>query len=78
MTTGRYRHDEFLSKPTIITEPGKYLTRAGQTVFIDRIMPYGPYAALGRYLPNNISETWDISGRTEPYNESPNDIVSKA
>lgn len=63
--------------PTIINSPGKYQTRCGETVTINRISKSrlgGPEWAHGHY-ENGTPESWDISGRLLPFSLSANDVV---
>jgi len=60
-------------RPQVITEPGVYNTRGGETVAVEQI---GKYWATGHY-GNGIRETWDFGGRLLPHSESPHDIVAK-
>lgn len=64
--------------PTIIDEPGRYLTRNGEIVVIAKIdRSYGAsYAAHGSY-PNKVEDRWDVSGRLYPSMLSNNDIIQK-
>jgi len=64
------RHASHIVLPTIITGPGEYRTRCGETVTIDTVGRF----ATGRYS-DGVPETWDVSGRLLPFNESKNDIV---
>lgn len=64
--------------PKIITAPGKYLTRCGETVMIDAASPK-PYFNCsfdchGRYS-DGIIEHWHSTGRIYATSETKNDIV---
>jgi hypothetical protein len=65
----------FFSLPIIIKAPGRYKTRGGEIVTVDRIVR-GSYGAHGHY-ENGTPERWDVNGRTLPFSESNNDIVGK-
>ena len=62
--------------PTIISEPGNYLTRCGEIVNIESIIPNTAYGACGKY-PNQVEDRWDVCGRLYPSILSNNDIVKK-
>lgn len=70
-----------VSLKQIIDSPGKYKTRSGETVTINRIDKRrdksGMHSAYGQY-ENGTKETWDVSGRLLPSKTSNNDIVKKA
>jgi len=63
-----------LLNPKIVTGPGRYVTRGGDTVTVDRV---DTWLAFGSY-ENGPSERWLVCGRTLPCYESPNDIVGVA
>jgi hypothetical protein len=63
-----------LLNPTIVSQPGRYVTRGGETVTVERI---DRSRAFGQY-PNGTREWWTLSGRTLPFTESPNDLVGAA
>ncbi len=77
---------ELVSLPTVITAPGRYRTRAGEIVTIDRVgrpehlsfADVDPRAGLadGHY-PNGVTEVWDVSGRLLPFSQSDNDIIHR-
>lgn len=65
--------------PDIITGPGKYVTRRGETVTItdhstrgDRFGSYGTYDDCG------TQDRWHRSGRTSAAQETKNDIIARA
>ncbi len=60
--------------PQIVKGPGKYKTRSGEVVTIDRLGGYNNYQATGLYS-NGVPECWFVSGRVLPHYLSPNDIV---
>jgi hypothetical protein len=63
-----------LLNPTLVTGPGRYLTRGGAVVTVDSVEGF---KAFGLY-ENGPSEWWTVCGRTLPSYESPNDIVGRA
>lgn len=65
-------NSSFITLPNIVTGPGQYITRSGETVTIVGIERR--YWAKGHYS-NGVVERWDISGRVLPFSESSNDIV---
>lgn len=66
-----------LGLPHIITEPGRYTTRAGEVVTIQRIEKRGArVTCFGKYA-NGIDERWDASGRCWHNQECQNDIVGR-
>ena len=67
-------------RPTVITGPGRYKTRCGETVtvdFVDSSCPPPVFAAEGSY-DGGPDECWHRSGRVLPFSESKNDIVGPA
>lgn len=72
MPTGR-SHKMMIS-PVIITEPGQYVTRCGETVTITVLSRKD---AWGHYS-NGVEERWDVSGILLHFSESANDIMAKA
>lgn len=78
------RHANHVVLPTIITGPGPYVTRCGETVTVSHVdrhprssLDRGPYAAHGSYH-GQVAESWDVSGRLYPNVMSGNDIVRLA
>ena len=63
-----------MTLPRVVTGPGKYVTRGGAVVNIDRLGGYNNFKAYGSY-PNGTAEMWYVSGRVLPYSLSENDIV---
>ncbi len=59
---------------TIVTRPGRYTTRSGETVTIERLGGYGGNWAYGQY-DDGTAEVWFVSGRLLPTYQSLNDIV---
>lgn len=66
--------------PTVITEPGKYVTRCGETVTIERSSAKHDFGNRGFYgsTDERITEGWHRSGRVSASRESNNDVVSRA
>jgi hypothetical protein len=62
---------------TVITRPGRYTTRSGEVVTIERLGGYGGYWAYGQYADGTV-ESWFVSGRLLPLYQSLNDIVGSA
>lgn len=62
--------------PTIITEPGKYLTRRDEEVTISKVSTRHDYGCTGKYSCGTLDD-WHKSGRLFTGTESINDIVSK-
>jgi hypothetical protein len=62
---------------TVVTGPGRYVTRSGETVTVERLGGYGGLWAYGRY-DNGVRESWFVSGRIFTVMLSPNDIVRSA
>jgi hypothetical protein len=60
--------------PAIITGPGRYRTRCGETVTIEVASQRHAFACRGRY-PNAIEERWHRSGRLYATRPCANDIV---
>ena len=68
----------FFLLPTIITGPGRYITRCGEVVTIDFVVPMKCfYSAHGNYA-NGVKERWDRTGRLLPSTLSDNDVVGVA
>lgn len=65
--------------PTIITEPGEYVTRCDEVVTvtdIEKLYGHVPQRGYGHYHNDaQTLESWDISGRLLPHSLSDNDIV---
>lgn len=66
----------FITLPTIITEPGRYLTRSGEKVNIFQANTKHVFGCIGKY-PEGIEDRWHKSGRLYAHTLSPNDIISK-
>lgn len=64
----------FVNLPVIIREPGKYVTRNGQTVIIEEVSSRHDFGCRGSY-DGIIPEQWHKSGRLYKGVLSNNDIV---
>lgn len=65
--------------PVIITEPGDYITRDGDTVTVTHVSTAHSFHCVGRYgAGRGPTECWHKSGRLYAHNETQNDIVRKA
>lgn len=66
--------------PIVITEPGKYTTRSGETVLIERTSGKHDFGNCGIYTDTDerITESWHRSGRVSATRESNNDVVARA
>jgi hypothetical protein len=62
--------------PVVITKPGQYLTRCGETVTVETVSTKHDYGCRGFYNKEGIKEGWHKSGRIYPGQECNNDIVS--
>jgi hypothetical protein len=60
--------------PAIVTEPGSYLTRCGETVTVTAVSIRHDHGCKGTYS-NGVSEGWHKSGRIFAGQETANDIV---
>ena len=67
----------FITMPRIITGPGQYITRGGETITIDSMLDCRFYGAVGRYSCGT-NEKWGISGRIFAGMTSNNDVVRPA
>jgi len=65
-----------VSLPTIITEPGAYLTRGGERVKVKTVSTKHDFGCIGSYS-DGVSEGWHKSGRLFAGVYSDNDIVKK-
>jgi hypothetical protein len=71
---------QHLLLPVVVHGPGKYLTRGGETVTVEKIANVWGYnnRADGKYS-NGVAESWSVrGGRVLPYSLSQNDIIGKA
>lgn len=66
-----------ITKPTVITKPGQYMTRGGAVVTVEVVSRRPDFGCTGHY-ENGIHEGWHKSGRLYAGMESSNDIVSPA
>jgi hypothetical protein len=64
--------------PTIITKPGKYRTRNGETVTIESVSSQHDYNCVGAYDRHGIREGWHKSGRIMATSKTLNDIIGEA
>lgn len=64
----------FLGMPELITGPGKYVTRCGDIVSIQKVSAKQNFGCHGHY-PHGIAESWHKSGRLYANRECDNDIV---
>lgn len=62
--------------PTIVTRPGRYRTRGGAVVTVNKIDDAAAYSARGHH-PNGVREAWHRSGRLLPNIPSPHDIIER-
>ena len=67
----------FVAKPVIITAPGRYLTRSGQTIEVTKSSDWHDFGCKGQY-PCGMNDRWHKSGRLYAAMDSHNDIVSRA
>lgn len=63
--------------PTVITEPGEYVTRCGELITIHKASSRHCFGCHGVYQ-NGIVESWHHSGRILADRETANDIVRSA
>jgi hypothetical protein len=61
--------------PDLITEPGDYLTRAGDIVTIAAVSRRHDYGCAGQYV-TGVPDRWHKSGRLYAHTVSQNDIVA--
>ncbi len=66
-----------ISLPKVVTGPGVYRTRSGETVTVDGFSGHAGYIADGSYA-GGPAESWYVSGRVLSHSLSKNDIVEKA
>lgn len=65
---------QYHAHPKLVTRPGRYTTRKGETVTVERFGGRGGNWAYGHYA-DGTAEAWFVSGRLLPTYESVNDIV---
>lgn len=63
-----------ITLPRVVTGPGRYCTRSGETVEVVRLEGHNGSFAVGAYS-NGVPESWYPSGRVLPHYLSSNDIV---
>ena len=63
--------------PTVILEPGTYVTRRGDFVSVSAVSSRHDFGCTGQYH-DGANEAWHRSGRIFASRESANDIVSAA
>jgi hypothetical protein len=66
-----------VTKPDVITSPGQYITRGGETVTVTAASWRHDFGCVGTYA-DGTAERWHKSGRTSASRESRNDIVKAA
>lgn len=66
--------------PIVVTEPGKYITRCGDTVLIEQTSGRHDFGNRGFYdaTGERITDSWHRSGRVNASRESNNDLVARA
>lgn len=64
---------------TVITAPGSYRTRSGETVTIERTSTKHDFGNRGFYGAREagVTESWHRSGRVSASRESNNDVVAR-
>jgi len=67
----------FVTMPTIITAPGKYVTRCGEVVTVEVAKQKHIFGCSGTYSTGQREE-WHMTGRLMFDRETPNDIVGVA
>jgi hypothetical protein len=67
----------FVTLPVVITTPGNYVTRGGETVTIDMVSTRHDHGCRGNYSTGE-REGWHKSGRIYAGIETANDIVKAA
>lgn len=60
--------------PAVISGPGAYVTRSGETVFVTQASRHNDFGCTGHYASGQ-SDHWHRSGRLFAGCESDNDIV---
>lgn len=63
-------------RPTVISGPGKYVTRCGEIVEIVQSSHRHDYGCAGTYS-NRTTERWHKSGRLFASRETANDVVAR-
>jgi len=67
----------FLSLPTVVTSPGQYITRCGETVTVETVSRRPNFGCRGQYT-NGVREGWHHTGRLYFGMLSANDIIRRA
>lgn len=73
----RHYFGPLVTMPTIITEPGQYLTRSGELVEITKVSAFHEFACAGTYAEAARRDDWHKSGRLYATLECANDIVGR-
>lgn len=63
-----------VTRPTVIRQPGKYITRKGEVVTITAVSGRHDFGCVGSY-PNGVSEGWHRCGRIFATSLTENDII---
>lgn len=63
--------------PTVITEPGYYLTRSGEVVHVYSVSKQHNFDCFGAYQEDGQHDSWHKSGRVYASRETDIDIVAK-
>lgn len=63
--------------PTVIVEPGDYITRCGEIVSVSVVSSRHDFGCKGNYT-NEVRESWHRTGRLFASRETANDIVRTA
>lgn len=66
-----------VTKPIVITQPGQYITRGGETVTVTAASWRHDFGCVGTYS-DGVAERWHRSGRILATRETRNDIVKEA
>jgi hypothetical protein len=66
-----------VTRPDVITEPGNYITRRGETVSITVASAKQDHGCVGHY-PEGTPDRWHKSGRLYFHIQCENDIVRRA
>ncbi|MFL1449187.1 hypothetical protein ACI77O_12400 [Pseudomonas tritici] len=64
--------------PVVITEPGEYLTRCGDTVTVATVSDRHDLNNKGSYNACGTDDSWHKSGRILGSRETANDIICRA
>lgn len=66
-----------LTLPTILTGPGCYITRRGDTVTVEVASSRNDFRCWGQYA-SGVAEGWHRTGRILATSETANDIIRAA